>query len=58
MHKHKIRGVNYMVSSFYSGDKLVFDRIGNLIMNSAESDKVPNFQSESLSGNGIDFEKP
>ncbi|MDD2217331.1 MAG: hypothetical protein PHX63_02745 [Eubacteriales bacterium] len=44
-----IGGVQYVTFSFYDGDKLIFDKVGDLIQQSfqaAEADKIPNEKSE------------
>ena len=40
-----IKGVQYVTFSFFDGDKLLFDKVGDLIEQSfiaAEADKIPN----------------
>lgn len=40
-----IGGVQYVTFSFYDGDKLIFDKVGDLIQQSfqaTEADKIPN----------------
>ena len=44
-----IGGVQYVTFSFFDGDKLIFDKVGDLIQQSfraTEADKTPNEKSE------------
>jgi len=44
-----IGGVQYVTFSFFDGDKLIFDKVGDLIQQSfqaAEAGKIPNEKSE------------
>ena len=50
----KIRGVNYAVCSFYSGNIDVFEHIGKLIENAFEASTADEITSESLVDCGID----
>jgi len=48
-----INGVQYVTFSFFDGDKLIFDKVGDLIEQSfraTQADKVPN---ENISENSI-----
>ncbi len=52
-----INGVQYVTFSFFDGDKLIFDKVGDLIEQSfraTQADKVPN---ENISENSIATEK-
>lgn len=52
-----INGVQYVTFSFFDGDKLLFDKVGDLIEQSfkaTQADKVPN---ENISENIIAIEK-
>jgi hypothetical protein len=52
-----IHGVQYVTFSFFDGDILIFDRVGNLIEQSfraTQADTVPN---ENISKNSIAIEK-
>ncbi len=52
-----INGVQYVTFSFFDGDKLLFDKVGDLIEQSfraTQADKVPN---ENISKNSIAIEK-
>ena len=51
-----IGGVQYVTFSFFDGDKLLFDKVGDLIEQSfkaTEADKIPN---ENISANSIAIE--
>jgi hypothetical protein len=44
-----IGGVQYVTFSFFDGDKLILDKVGDLIQQSfraTEADKIPNEKSE------------
>ena len=44
-----IGGVQYVTFSFFDGDKLIFDKVGDRIKQSygaVEADKIPNVKSE------------
>ncbi|GAB6171964.1 hypothetical protein JCM15765_14420 [Paradesulfitobacterium aromaticivorans] len=46
-----IGGVQYVTYSFFDGDKLIFDKVGDLIQQSfqaAEADKLPKENSENF----------
>ena len=42
-----IRGVKYQTNSYYSGDKNIFEKVGELISESVEAANVDNITSES-----------
>ena len=48
-----IRGVQYIVFSFYDGDKPIQEHMGSLIQSSFETAETVEITSESLVGNGI-----
>ena len=54
MNKTKIRGVNYITVSFYSGEKDIFQKVGTLIADSFHSSNVPCVTSGSLSALDMD----
>lgn len=52
-----INGVQYVTFSFFDGDKLLFDKVGDLIEQSfkaIQADKIPN---ENILANSIAIEK-
>ncbi|HVI39205.1 MAG TPA: hypothetical protein VM577_00970 [Anaerovoracaceae bacterium] len=52
-----INGIQYITVSFFDGDKLLFDKIGDLIIQSfhaMKGDEVPN---ENISKNSVAMEK-
>ena len=44
-----IRGVQYITVSIYGGEKDIFQKVGDLIMDSYPSSKKPDVTTESLS---------
>jgi len=52
----KIRGINYVVHSYFHNEKILFESIANLILNDYQSSKEGEVTNESLLDNGIDFE--
>jgi len=50
-----IRGVQYIVFSFFDGDKSVTDRVGSLIQASFEASTAEEITNESLVDSGIAF---
>ena len=44
-----IRGVQYITVSIYGGEKDIFQKVGDLIMDSYPSSKTPDVTTESLS---------
>lgn len=52
-----INGVQYVTFSFFDGDKLIFDKVGDLIEQSFISSKVDEVPNEILSDNGIAIER-
>lgn len=52
-----IGGVQYVTFSFFDGDKLIFDKVGDLIQQSfqtAEAGKIPNEKTENCIANETD----
>ena len=45
-HPKTIKGVRYEVYSFYAGDKNVFDKIGDLIVDSFQSANIDELTNE------------
>ena len=54
MHSRRIRGVRYVIVSLYANDKLVFDRIRNLIRESCCADEVDRISNASSVVRGMD----
>ena len=52
-HDTTIRGVHYNVFSFYSGEELIYDRIGSMIENSFNDTSVVEITKSSLVDNDI-----
>lgn len=52
-HNTTIRGVRYNVFSFYSGEELIYDRIGSIIENSFNTAKAVEITRSSLVDNDI-----
>lgn len=52
-----INGVQYVTFSFFDGDKLLFDKVGDLIERSFKATKVDEITNENISENGIAIEK-
>ena len=48
-----IRGVQYVTFSFYDGDKILFEKMGQLISDSFEAAKPDELTKESLLSSGI-----
>lgn len=57
-HSTRIRGVRYAVFSFYSGDDLIFDRVGKLIKNSFETTDTVQIPKPDLLGLDIAIANP
>ena len=52
----KIRGINYVVQSYFHNEKILFESIANLILNDYQSSKEGEVTNETLLENDIDFE--
>jgi hypothetical protein len=52
-----INGVQYVTFSFFDGDKLIFDKIGDLIEQSFRVTQADNVPNENISENSIAIEK-
>lgn len=48
-----IHGVRYITVSFYSGDKDIFQKVGNLITSDFSSTKIDEITKDSLVDDGI-----
>ena len=57
MNVSTIRGVQYIVFSFFDGEQSVDDRIGDLIQSSFEESTAEDLTSESLLDNSIALPK-
>jgi len=55
-HSTTIRGITYVTASYYSKEKPVFDRIGNLILNDYQAYKDTEITDESLVDSDMDKE--
>lgn len=53
MNVTEMRGVQYIVFSFFDGEERLVDRFGTMIQNSFESSNMLDVTNESLSDNGI-----
>ena len=51
-----IRGVRYVTFSFFSGEETIFDKVGDMIVQSCETTKEVKIPSESLVDSGIALE--
>ncbi len=51
-----IRGVQYVTFSFYKNDKLIFDKIGNLIEEAADQLQTVGSESQDACENSIAIE--
>ena len=52
-----IKGVNYITVSFFDGDKLLFDKIGDLIVQSFHTIKGDEIPNENILKNSVAIEK-
>lgn len=52
-----INGVQYVTFSFFDGDKLIFDKVGDLIEQSFRATKAGKVPNENISENSIAIEK-
>ena len=52
----KIRGINYVVHSYFHNKKDLFESISNLVLNDYHSSKEGDVTNESLLENDMDFE--
>lgn len=52
-----INGVQYVTFSFFDGDKLIFDKVGDLIEQSFRATQADKVTNENLSENSIAIEK-
>jgi hypothetical protein len=53
----EMRGIKYCVTSFYGGERTIYDRMGNLILNAFHSSKERGITEESSLGLDIDKAK-
>jgi len=53
VHVSEIRGVQYIVFSFFDSDEALKDRFGSMIQNAFEATNAPNITKESLVDTGI-----
>lgn len=51
-----INGVQYVTFSFFDGDKLIFDKVGDLIEQSFKATKGHEITNENISENSIAIE--
>ena len=52
-----INGVNYLTVSFFDGDKLLFDKIGDLIVESFHAMKGEEIPNENILENNVAIEE-
>ena len=52
-----IRGINYVTVSFFDGDKLLFDKIGDLIVESFHAMKGEEIPNENILKNNVAIEE-
>ncbi len=52
-----IRGINYVTVSFFDGDKLLFDKIGDLIEQSFHAMKGEELPNENILENNVAIEE-
>jgi len=52
-----IGGMQYVTFSFFDGDKLIFDKVGDLIEQSFKATKGHDIPNENISENSIAIEK-
>ena len=52
-----INGVNYLTVSFFDGEKLLFDKIGDLIIESFHAMKGVEIPNENILGNTVAIEE-
>lgn len=57
VHSTIINEVQYVTFSFFQGESIIFDKIGNLITLSYEASKEVEIPSESLVDNGMAIKK-
>jgi len=50
----EMRGIRYCVTSYYGGERTIYDRLGNLILNAFHSSKDHGITEESSLGLVID----
>ncbi|WP_195283045.1 hypothetical protein [Harryflintia acetispora] len=53
VHAKTIKGVQYVTFSFFSGEQTIFDKVGEMIVQSCVTAKKVEIPSESLVGSGI-----
>lgn len=52
-----IKGVQYITVSFFDGDKSLFDKIGELILQSFHATNVDEVPNENILGNNVAMEE-